>query len=97
MSKQFYVYIIASKRNGTLYVGVTSDIVKRMREHKEGLVEGFTKQYGVKTLVYYEVHESSQAAITREKQMKRWNRAWKIQLIEKGNPRWDDLYDKIVL
>ena len=97
MTKQFYVYILASKHNGTLYVGVTSDLVKRTWEHKQGLTEGFTKKYGVKTLVYYEVHASSDAAITREKQFKKWERAWKILLIEKGNPHWDDLYDRIVL
>ena len=97
MSKQFYVYIIASKRNGTLYVGVTSDIVERMWEHKEGLVEGFTKQYGVKTLGHCEVHGSSQAAITSERQMTGRNRRWASQLIEKGKARWDDPYDKIVL
>jgi len=97
MSRQFYVYILATKCNGTLYVGVTSDIVKRTWEHKQGLVEGFTKKYGVKTLVYYEIYESSEAAITREKQIKKWNRAWKIHLIEKGNPHWTDLYEEIVL
>jgi len=97
MGKQFYVYILAGKRNGTLYVGVTSDFVKRIWEHKQGLVEGFTKRYGVKDLVYYEVHESSESAITREKQIKKWDRAWKIQLIEKGNPNWDELYEKVLL
>lgn len=96
MERQFYVYILASKRNGTLYVGVTSDLVKRTWEHRQGLAEGFTKKYGVKILVYYEVHESSEAAILREKQIKKWDRAWKIRLIEKGNPNWDDLYDRIV-
>jgi putative endonuclease len=96
MSKRFYVYILASQRNGTLYVGVTSGLVKRIWEHKQNLVEGFTKKYGVKTLVYYEVHESSIAAITREKQVKKWERAWKIRLIEKDNPHWNDLYEKIV-
>ena len=97
MTKQFYVYILASKRNGTLYVGVTSDLVKRTWEHKQGIAEGFTRKYGVKTLVYYEAQESSQAAITREKQIKNWERAWKIRLIEKSNPHWEDLYDKIIL
>ena len=97
MAKEFYVYILASKRNGTLYVGVTSDLVKRTWEHKQGLVEGFTRKYGAKTLVYYEVHQSSETAITREKQIKKWERAWKIRLIEKVNPDWADLYEKIVL
>lgn len=95
MKKQFYVYILASKRHGTLYIGVTSDLVKRTWEHKQEIVEGFTSKYGVKTLVYYEVHESPETAITREKQIKKWKRAWKIRLIEKENPHWDDLYDRI--
>ena len=97
MIKQFYVYILASKRHGTLYVGVTSDLVKRTWEHKQDLTEGFTRKYGVKTLVYYEVHGSSETATTREKQIKKWERAWKIRLIEKVNPDWDDLYEQIVL
>ena len=97
MSKRMYVYILSSKRNGTLYIGVTSDLVKRTWEHKQGMVEGFTHKYGVKTLVYYEVHESPEAAITRENQMKKWDRAWKIRIIEKSNPQWDDLYEQIVL
>jgi putative endonuclease len=96
MSRQFYVYILASKRNGTLYVGVTSDLIKRTWEHKQDLVEGFTRKYGVKILVYYEVHDSAEAAITREKQIKKWERAWKIRLIERDNPHWDDLYERIV-
>jgi putative endonuclease len=96
MGRQFYVYILTSKRNGTLYVGVTSNLVKRTWEHKQDLVEGFTRKYGVKILVYYEVHESSEAAITREKQIKKWERAWKIRLIEERNPNWDDLYEKII-
>ena len=90
------MYILASKRNGTLYVGVTSDLLKRTWEHKQDLAEGFTRKHGVKTLVYYEVHQSAEAAITREKQIKKWERAWKIRLIEKDNPNWDDLYQKIV-
>jgi putative endonuclease len=96
MTKQSYVYILASKRNGTLYVGVTSDLVKRTWEHKQDLAEGFTSKHGVKTLVYYEAHESLEAAITREKQIKKWERAWKIRLIEKDNPHWDDLFERIV-
>ncbi|MBM4141383.1 MAG: GIY-YIG nuclease family protein [Nitrospira sp.] len=92
--KEFYVYILCSKQNGTLYTGVTSDIVKRVYEHKHGLVEGFTKKYNVYHLVWYEVHESAKAAIEREKQIKKWKRAWKLKLIEKENPQWVDLYDR---
>jgi len=77
MEKQFYVHISASRRNGTLYVGVASDLVKRVWEHKNGLVEGFTKKYSVKMLVYYKAHESAENAVRREKQIKKWNRAWK--------------------
>jgi putative endonuclease len=90
------VYILASKKNGTLYIGVTSDLVKRVWEHKNDLVEGFTKEYGVHQLVYFESHEDMATAIQREKQLKKWNRDWKVQLIEKGNPQWDDLYDSLV-
>ncbi len=86
MSKQPAVYILASKRNGTLYVGVTSNLQKRAWEHKNDLVEGFTKRYGVHRLVYYELHEDMTGAITREKQMKKWDRAWKPELIERQNP-----------
>ncbi len=90
------VYILASKRNGTLYIGVTSDLVKRVWEHKNDLAEGLTKKYGVHQLVYFELHEDMATAIQREKQLKKWNRDWKVQLIEKGNPQWDDLYDSLV-
>jgi putative endonuclease len=93
--KIFYVYILSSKRNGTLYTGVTSDLVKRIYEHKNGLVDGFTKIYNIHFLVWYEVHESPESAITREKQIKKWNRGWKIRLIEKENPFWNDLYESI--
>lgn len=86
-----YVYILASKRNGTLYIGVTSDIGRRIYEHREGLVEGFSKLYGVKTLVYYEVFDRIDDAIYREKQLKKWNRSWKLELIEASNPDWQDL------
>ena len=86
-----YVYILASARNGTLYIGVTSDIGRRVWEHREDLVEGFTKRYGVKTLVYYEAFEGIADAIHREKQLKKWNRAWKLELIESSNPDWNDL------
>jgi putative endonuclease len=92
----YYVYILASKKNGTLYIGVTNNLIKRVYEHKNDLVEGFTKKYGVHKLVYYEQTESVYSAIQREKQLKKWNRSWKIELIEKLNPDWDDLYDKII-
>ena len=81
------VYVLASKRNGTLYVGVTSDLVKRVWEHKDDLVAGFTSKYGVHLLVYYEMHEDMLGAITREKQIKKWNRSWKLKLIERDNPK----------
>jgi putative endonuclease len=90
------VYILASQRNGTLYIGVTSDLVKRIWEHKNEQVEGFTKRYGVHLLVYFELHTDMLAAITREKQIKKWNRAWKIKLIEMVNPEWRDLWSEIV-
>lgn len=93
---QYYVYILASKRNGTLYTGVTNNLVKRCYEHKHDMVEGFTKRYQVHLLVYYEVHDDVTEAIRREKQIKKWNRSWKIRLIEEKNPEWRDLYDGIV-
>lgn len=89
------VYILASERNGTLYIGVTSDLVKRVWAHKNNLVEGFTKRYNVHHLVWYELHESMNSSIEREKKMKEWKRAWKIKLIEENNPNWNDLYDSI--
>jgi putative endonuclease len=88
MTKQPAVYILASKRNGTLYVGVTSDLRKRAWTHKNDLIEGFTRKYGVHLLVYYELYEDMVSAITREKQIKKWNRAWKLELIEEQNPDW---------
>ena len=90
------VYLLASKRNGTLYVGVTSDLVKRVWEHKDDLVEGFTSKYGVHLLVYYEMHEDMLGAITREKQIKKWNRSWKLKLIERDNPEWKDLWAEVI-
>jgi putative endonuclease len=96
-AKQYYVYILASKIGGTLYIGVTNNLVRRVYEHRERLVEGFTKRYGVAKLVYYEVHSDVEAAITREKQMKKWNRAWKVRLIEESNPNWSDLYNQIAM
>jgi putative endonuclease len=95
MNKQPAVYILSSKRNGTLYVGVTSDLVKRVWEHKNDLLEGFTKKYGVHDLVYFELHGDMESAITREKQLKKWHRGWKIELIEKNNPTWRDLWSEI--
>jgi putative endonuclease len=91
----FYVYILSSKRNGTLYTGVTSNLIRRVYEHKNNLVNGFTKAYGIHHLVWYENHESWESAIKREKQIKKWKRAWKLNLIEKKNPLWDDLYEDI--
>ncbi len=96
MEKLPCIYILASKRNGTLYVGVTTDLVKRVYEHKNNLVDGFTKKYHVHMLVYFEMHDDIVTAITREKQIKKWNRSWKIELIEKTNPQWRDLYDEIL-
>ena len=95
--KNFCVYIMASERNGTLYIGVTSNLAKRVYEHKNDLVDGFTKKYKVHNLVYYEQGGSSIGAITREKQLKNWKRNWKIALIEKANPQWKDLYEEILL
>jgi len=96
VEKRPCVYFLASKRNGTLYVGVSSDLIKRVYEHKHGLADGFTKKYKIHELVYFEMHEDMNAAITREKQIKKWNRAWKLELIEKNNPNWKDLYEDIV-
>ena len=93
--KSFYVYILASKRNGTLYVGSTSDLIKRVWEHKNKLISGFTSHYKVTTLVYYEMHATYIEAARREKRFKNWKRQWKISLIEKCNPEWFDLYQSI--
>jgi len=93
---QYFVYILASTRNGTLYVGVTSDLIKRVYEHKSDLADGFTKRYGVHNLVYFETVDDIETAIAREKQIKRWNRAWKVRLIEKVNPHWRDLYPDLL-
>ena len=94
--KQPCVYMLASQRNGTLYIGVTSNLIKRVWEHKQDFVEGFTKKHGVHDLVWYEQHEDMLAAITREKALKEWKRAWKLELIEKLNPDWKDLYEGLV-
>jgi putative endonuclease len=96
MTKQPAVHILASKRNGTLYIGMTSNLQKRVWEHKNDLIEGFTKKYGVHRLVYYELHPDMMSAITREKQMKKWNRSWKVELIEQLNPEWKDLWEGII-
>ncbi len=90
------VYILASQRNGTLYIGVTSDLGQRIWQHKNDVVDGFTKEYGVHMLVYYELHEDMENAIIREKRLKKWNRAWKLRLIEEMNPDWKDLYESIL-
>ena len=91
MQKHYFVYILASERNGTLYIGVTNNLERRMYEHKKGIVPGFTKKYGVKTLVHYDETDCVSIALTREKQLKRWNRDWKVRLIEEENPDWKDL------
>ena len=94
--KQPAVYILTNRRNGTLYIGVTSDLIKRIHQHKECEVDGFTKKYHTHRLVYYELHGSIYEAITRERHLKEWHRAWKIRLIEKTNPYWQDLYPSII-
>jgi putative endonuclease len=94
--KQPAVYILASNRNGTLYIGVTSDLVQRVRQHKNDVIDGFTKKYGVHSLVYFELHDDMEGAILREKRLKKWNRAWKLRLIEEENPSWNDLYTSII-
>ncbi len=91
MSEQFYVYILASRKHGTLYIGVTNDLIRRVHQHKLKVVRGFTKKYGVGVLVYFEIFDDPLSAIAREKQLKKWNREWKIQLIETKNPNWVDL------
>ena len=96
INKQPVVYLLASKRNGTLYTGVTSNMAARVWQHKNNQVEGFTQKYHVHTLVYYEVHQNMTSAIIREKQIKKWKRQWKLELIEKSNPDWKDLYGEVV-
>jgi putative endonuclease len=91
----YYIYILASERNGTLYVGVTNDLLRRVYEHKNDFVKGFTSKYGVHTLVFYEQCESHESAVAREKQIKEWKRKSKLELIEKVNPLWQDLYDEL--
>ncbi|MES2536309.1 MAG: GIY-YIG nuclease family protein [Pseudomonadota bacterium] len=96
MEKSFYVYMLGSAPYGTLYIGVTSNLIKRVWEHREGAADGFTKKYGIKELVWFEAHGDAISAIIREKQLKKWNRSWKIELIQRGNPDWRDLYEDIV-
>jgi putative endonuclease len=91
----FWVYLLASRRNGTLYVGMTDDLARRVWEHRTGAVPGFTSKYSVKTLVWYEQHESRESAFQRERQIKKWNRAWKLELIEKFNSHWSDLAEQL--
>lgn len=93
--KNYYVYILSSKKYGTLYIGVTNNLIKRVWEHKNNLIDGFTKEYSVHTLVYYEETGDIESAILREKRLKKWKREWKINLIEKLNPEWDDLYNNL--
>ncbi|HCR92381.1 hypothetical protein A2875_00105 [Candidatus Gottesmanbacteria bacterium RIFCSPHIGHO2_01_FULL_46_14] len=96
MVRHYFVYILASKRSGTLYIGITNRITRRTLEHKLNIVEGFTKKYQVHSLVYYEIYTDVKEAIKREKQLKWWRRDWKIKLIETENPKWEDLYKKII-
>ncbi|NCP04545.1 MAG: endonuclease [Nitrospirae bacterium CG_4_10_14_3_um_filter_53_41] len=96
MEKSYYIYILASQRNGTLYIGVTSDLIKRIWQHKNKLVEGFTEKYGVDKLVYYEQFEDAEYALNREKRLKKYNRKWKMDMIEKLNPDWKDLYEELI-
>ena len=91
-----YVYIMASKRNGTLYIGVTNNLARRVFQHKNDFIEGFTKKYGIHMLVYYEECHDIESAIQRERRMKKWNRQWKIKRIEQQNPEWRDLYEEVV-
>ncbi len=96
MNRQPAVYILANKRNGTLYVGVTSDLIKRIWQHKNNVVKGFTERYSVHQLVWYELHETMESAIRKEKMLKNWKRVWKLELIERSNPNWQDLYGTII-
>ena len=95
LSKCYFVYILASKRNGTLYIGVTNNLIRRVGEHREGLIEGFTKTYGVKHLVHFECFENVHAALRRETRLKKWKREWKINLIQTSNVEWKDLFETL--
>jgi putative endonuclease len=94
--KNYYVYILASKKNGTLYIGFTDNLIKRVWQHKNKVVEGFTKKYGVNKLVYFETSDCRDSVLQREKQIKKWNRAWKIRMIQETNPDWKDLYLELI-
>jgi len=94
--KQPCVYLLTNDRNGTLYIGVTSDLIQRIWQHKEGVVDGFSKKYGLKMLVWFELHSTMESAIAKEKAMKEWKRGWKLELIEKANPEWRDLYEDLL-
>ena len=94
--RQYYVYILANKRNGTLYIGITNNLTKRIYEHKNNLIEGFTKKYNIHNLVYYEITNDIRSALAREKRLKKWKRRWKFELIEKSNPKWEDLYNDLL-
>ena len=96
INNSYCVYILSSQKNGTLYVGVTNHLARRVWEHKHGLVDGFSKKYEVHHLVYYEIHDNPESAITREKQIKKWKREWKIKMVEENNPEWKDLYEDIL-
>jgi putative endonuclease len=93
--KKYFVYILANKKNGTIYVGITNSLLKRIYQHKNDLIDGFTKKYSVHDLVYYEEYDDVRNAITREKQIKKWNRKWKLELFEKDNPMWRDRYEEL--
>jgi putative endonuclease len=95
VAERFYVYVLASKRNGTIYIGFTNDLLRRIHEHKEDVVAGFTKKYGVHRLIHFEEFSDPASALQREKNLKHWVRKWKVELIEKANPAWRDLYDEI--
>ena len=95
MTRTGYVYLMASRRNGTLYLGVTSDLIRRTHQHRTGAIDGFSKEYGCTTLVWFEAHDDIQDARARERQLKKWKRAWKLELIEQGNPQWTDLYETL--
>jgi len=94
--RQYFVYLVTSRPGGPIYTGVTNDLVRRIFEHRNGLTPGFTKRYGISRLVYYEAYDSVRSALQREKNIKRWPRAWKVNLINEGNPTWRDLYDEII-
>jgi putative endonuclease len=96
MDRRYFVYILASQKHGTLYIGITNDLIRRVYEHKQKVVPGFTRRYGVNKLVYFEIFDDPLSAITREKQLKKWRRDWKVRLIEEANPEWVDLYSTLV-